>query len=187
MAEDREPLTPKSDGRLFFMLAGAALVLLVMLVAERSARAGTLAEISDMESKLCEAKNALRANGRLFFPWTERVTDRTLLAGKSLRSVVKEASGAAGIGGNLVSITPGEDRKKGMVHARVMLRGVPLNKITEFILNLRNLGAGIRDVEANLTMMGYNADRWQMDVMLEAPKPQGISPIKMEKADARAN
>ena len=115
----------------------------------------------------------------------------TLLAEKSLRTVVMEACEKVGISRNLEAVNPGEDRKKGILRARVVIRGVALRKIVEFIVQLKNFSAGIRDTDASLRMMGYNVDRWRLDLTLEAPpgirpratKSSGIAKDSKEKAD----
>ncbi len=171
MAENEKRPTLKEDARMFVIMGIAALVLLVFLLSENAGLAENNKKAARFEKNLKEMKDTIRDNHELFFPAKERVTNKTLLRDKSLRTVVKDVAESVQIGGNLVAVNPGADRKKGTVKAKLSLRGVPVRKIVEFIVGLKNLGAGVQDSSATMRMVGYNVDNWRLDLGLEAPDP----------------
>jgi len=178
MPEERP--TFLKDLRLFILLGVTAIVLLIFLGDDRAGLESALGRIRSFQEKLIQAKDTVRKNRDVLLPLREKVLDPTLLAEKSLRTVIKEATESVGISRNLEAINPGEDRKNGTLKARVVIRNVPLRKIVEFIVTLKNLSAGIRDTDASLRMQGYNVDRWRIDLTLEAPP--GIKRTLAKKA-----
>jgi len=165
--EERPTLV--KDLRLYILLGVVAVVLLIFLADEHAGLEDTRARIRSFEDKVLKARDTIRFNRDVLLPPREKVLNPSLLAEKSLRTVVMEACEKVGISGNLEAVNPGEDRKKGILRARVVIRGVELRKIVGFIVHLKNCSAGIRDTDASLRMMGYNLDRWRLDITLEAP------------------
>ncbi len=157
------------DMRLFVLLGATAVMLLFFLFDEQAAVEDYTAKIESLEEKLGQAKKTIQENPHILLPTKQKVLNPTLLAEKSLRTVVSEATEKLGISRNIDAIDPSEDKKHGIVKARVSLRDVPIRKIVEFIVHVRNLSAGIRDVGATMRMQGYNRDSWRIDLTLEAP------------------
>ena len=161
------------DAHLFVALGVTALFLLIFLHGERASLSESEEKIAGFEEKLLQAKQTIRENRHLLIPSEEKILNPALLREKSLRTVVKEATEKAGISRSLEAVNPSEDKKGGIVRARVSLGNLDLRKIVEFIVSLKNLSAGIRDTEAIMRMQGYNVDRWRLELTLEAPAPSG--------------
>jgi hypothetical protein len=159
-----------TDIRLFALLAATALVLLFFLVDEQADLKDRTGKITSLEQKLAQAKETIEQNQHILLPAKQEVRNPGLLAEKSLRTVVSETTEQLGISGNIEAINPSEDKKNNTLRARVSLRSIPIRKIVAFIVHVRNLSAGIRDVEATMRMQGYNTDSWRIDLTLEAPR-----------------
>ena len=164
------------DLRLFFLLGVTAIILGLFLMAERASLREARIKIGVFEGKLLEAKQTVRNHVHLLVPSGPAVRNPTLLAEKSLRTLVTEATEKVGISRNLESVNPAEDPKEHRVSARVSLRDVRLREIVEFIVSLKNLSAGILDREAMMTMRGRNIDSWRLTLTLEAPMGRPGSP-----------
>lgn len=164
------------DVRLFLLLAAAAAGLLVLLLDERSRLKDTRTSIANLESKLAQARETVLDHQEILLPPREKLQNPKLLAEKSIRTLVMEATAKLGIPRSLESIDPTEDKRTRMYRARLSLNGVRLRQIVEFILSLKGLSAGIRDTEGTMRMISYNQDAWRLDLTLEAPLPATASP-----------
>lgn len=159
------------DVRLFLLLALAAAALSILLLDERSRLRDYEVQIGTFEKKLLEANETVRRHRHVLLPARRRIRNPGLLAQRSLRTVIKEATESAGVTPCLESVDPVEDTREKVARARVSLRGIPLRSIVELIVALRNLSAGIEDREATMRMQGHNVDSWRLDLTLEAPLP----------------
>jgi hypothetical protein len=159
--------------RLFALLGATAVVLLFFLIDEQTALQDCTTKIASLGEKLAQAKKTIAENQHILLPTKQKIGNPTLLAEKSLRAVVNEATEKVGISRNLEAINPSEDKKNDTVKARVSLKSVPIRKIVELLVHLRNLSAGIRDVNATMRMQGYNTDSWRIELTLEAPRGAG--------------
>jgi hypothetical protein len=126
--------------------------------------------VDSLGEKLAQAKKTIADNQHILLPTKQKIGNPRLLVAKSLRAVVSEATEKVGISRNIEAINPSEDKKIGTVKARISLKSVPIRKVVEFLVHLRNLSAGIRDVNATMRMEGYNTDSWRIDITLEAPR-----------------
>ena len=178
--------TFRRDLRLFLLLGLTAIFLGVFLLAEHASLREATGKITLLESKLLEAKETVRAHPHLLAASRPRVVNSTLLAEKSLRTLVMEATEEVGISRNLESINPTEDPKQRLVSAKVSLREVPLRKIVEFLVALRKQSPGIRDRDAMMTMQGYNVDSWRIQLTIQAPMATAI-PSGDRSEDATAS
>jgi hypothetical protein len=181
--ESSERSTLARDLRLFALLGVTAIALLILLAGERAGLDELRAKVQTVEERLLEAKKTVRENRDVLLPPEERAGNPFLLAEKSLRTVVMEASEKVGISRNLEAINPSEDKKNRLVKAQVTLQRVPLRKIVAFIVHLKSLSAGIRDTDATMRMLGYNVDSWKVDLSLEAPR--GIARPKAAHAQTK--
>ncbi len=159
------------DLRLFAILGITALALGLLLLEERSGLADRRAKAEELESRLIEARQVIALYEDVLLPRRDALLHPELLSEKSLRTVVTETAEKMGIAGNLEGVDPTEDRRTGAGKARVILRGVSMRQVVQFILSLKNLSAGIMDTEAVLRMQGYNADTWRLELGIEAPRP----------------
>ncbi|MBN1421387.1 MAG: hypothetical protein JXP34_21620 [Planctomycetes bacterium] len=164
------------DVRLFLLLIVAAAALLVFLLDERSRLGETRLSVAHLEEKLAQARGTILTHREILLPPREKLRNPRLLAEKSLRTIVMEATAKLGIPRSLESIDPTEDKRTRSYRARLSLNGVTLRQVVEFILSLKGLSAGIRDSEGTLRMIGYNRDSWRLDLTLEAPLPATPSP-----------
>ncbi len=160
------------DLRLLVFLALGGAVLFLLLLDERAKLRAYRAKIASFEEKLLAAKEIIREHRDVLLPKPRHISSPTLLAEKSLRTVITETLEKLGIVRNVESIDPRQDAKKGILSARVSLRNMPLRRIVDFIVALKSLGAGIVDREALMRMEGYNRDLWRLDLVLEAPWPK---------------
>lgn len=161
--------TFRRDLRLFLLLGLTAAFLGAFLMAEQASLREAKGKITLLEGKLLGAKETVRKHPHLLATSGPKVLNSTLLAEKSLRTLVMEATEAVGISRNLESVNPTEDSKQRLVSAKVSLRNVPLRKIVEFIVALRKHSAGIRDRDAMMTMQGHSVDSWRIQLTIQAP------------------
>ena len=166
----KNPPSPAGDFRLFFFMGIGCLVLLVLLLNERAGLEEALNRGRALERRLEAAERIVESNKDVFAPFASRAA-AGLPKGKSLRTLVMDASEEVGISRNLEAIFPSVDTRKKVVRARVSFRGITLRNMVKFFVRLRNLSPLVRDREASLRMLGYNQDRWRLDVTLEAPLP----------------
>ncbi len=167
--EGNERSTLGKDLRLFALLAATGVALLLLLLDERATRTEHEARIAELETKVRETRDLVREYRDILLPPKEKIENPKLLAEKSLMTLVMEAAEKIGIAPNLESVDPSEDKKAGVVRARVALKDVNLRQIVEFLVGLKGMSAGIRDNEATMRMQNYNADSWRLEVTLEAP------------------
>ncbi len=157
------------DVRFYLLAAAAAALLAVFWVDERNKLASYRSRIIPLEKKIINAKGIINTHRDVLLPRKVKIDNPTLLAEKTLRTVVKETTEKVGIGQHLISIDPSEDKKNGMTRARLTLQRITIRQLVEFVVALKNLSAGIRDTRATLRMEHYNTDRWHADLSLEAP------------------
>ncbi len=158
--------------RLISLTCLASLVLFFFLLSEKTSFDEVVQRCRTLEKHLENARALLVKNKDLALP-AEMLPGANILANKSLRTILMEAAERTGIPGRLEGINPTVDKKKGLLKARVALRGVRLEEIVKFLLYLKNLSAGIMDREASMRMIGYNQDKWKLDLLLEAPMIRG--------------
>ncbi len=166
----RQP-SPAGDLRLFFLMGFGGLVLFFLLLNEKAGLEESLSRIRALEKRLERAERIVEAHKDVFAPLASRGRTGGLPEGTSLRTLVMDASEKVGIARNLEAIFPSVDTRKRVVRARVSFRGISMKDVVRFFVRLRNLSPLVRDRAASLKMLGYNQDRWRLEVTLEAPLP----------------
>ena len=161
------------DLRLILFLSITGVILFLFLLSEKSSLEQTILKCKTLEKHILNARSIVLKNKELLSSYNN-LPGSDVLRKKSLRTILMEAAKEVGISGRLEAINPTTDKKKSILKARVALRGVKVEEIVKFLLYLKNLQAGIKDKEASMRMLGYNVDRWRLDLLLEAPMVKGL-------------
>ncbi len=160
-----------TDLRLFFLMGTGGLVLFILLLNERAGLEDSLARCRALEKRLERAERIVKTEKEVFAPLASRGREAGLPGGKSLRTLVMDASEKVGIARDLEAVFPSVDTRRRLLRARVSFRGITIREVVGFFVALRNLSSLVRDRAASLRMLGYNRDRWRLDVTLETPLP----------------
>ncbi len=147
------------------------MILFFLLLNEKAGLRDTLLRIRNLEKRLERAERIVEAHKEVFAPMVSRERAGGLPEGKSLRTLVMDASEKVGIARNLEAVFPSVDARKRVIRARVSFRGISMRDVVRFFVQLRNLSPFVRDRAASLKMLNYNQDKWRLDVTLEAPLP----------------
>jgi hypothetical protein len=156
----------KRDWALAFFGVMAAILAIVWWVRAGDidqARAGIEAE----QKKLKRVAALIEANRDMLRPKTEGTGSRS----KNIPAItiIREIATACGIADRLIRVTPEENRKKGEVTAQVVLKGVRMQDVLRFLVELRSRYPQIFDREARLRLASRTEDRWDAGLALTYP------------------
>ncbi len=153
------------DAAIAALFAAAAVLAVIWLV--RSADRDEAASSAERENlKLEKAAKLVADNQAVVFLKQNGTAEGNGMAGKSAISIVREVAESCGISENLIRVIPEENRKKGEVTAQVVLKGVKINDLVNFLVQIRTRYPAIRDREARLRLAGRAEDSWDAGLAL---------------------
>jgi len=160
----------KRDGALAFFVAMAAILAIVWWVRASDsdqARAG----IEGAQKQLNRVAALIEANYDLLRPKTEGAGSGSGSESENLPAItiIREIATTCGIADRLIRVTPEENRKKGEVTAQVVLKGVRMQDVLRFLVELRSRYPQIFDREARLRLASRTEDRWDAGLALTYP------------------
>ncbi len=145
-----------------FALAG---VLAVAWVVKKGAKEDAAASAEREKQKLEKVAKLVSDNYALVFSRKES-EETDSLAGRPAVSIIKEIANECGISDNLIRVIPEENRKKREITAQVVLKGVRINDLVNFLVQIRTKYPGICDREARLRLTGKGEDSWDAGLAL---------------------
>lgn len=127
------------------------------------------ASLERERDKLDRMTALVRANRRLLRS-QEKADDPGRLGSRSAVSLIREIAASCGIAENLIRVVPEENRKKGEMTAKVMLKGVRIREVVRFLVELRARYPQMYDREARLRLASRTEDRWDAGLALTYPE-----------------
>ncbi len=161
--------TPSSAGIFVLAVLAGILAIAYLVNAGESARIGREANIK--ETKLRETKKYIARNYDALIGGKETVQEQGAARNKPLLTIIKESAEAVGLTNNLSGMSPEENKKLGLISAKVALRRVRLADVVNFLVYVRSKYPGVMDREGKLRIVPrQQGDNWDAFVSLTMKK-----------------
>ena len=167
-AENLNALARKrKPGAGLFVTAALAAVLAIAYIAHAAEPARLEGEIKVREAKLNDTKKYVAQNYDALIGAKERPGEQAAPKEMPLLTVIKESAERVGLTASLSSVSPEENKKLGLVTAKVVLRRIRLTDLVNFLVHIRSNYPGIMDREGRLRLLPrQQGDSWDVFVSL---------------------
>jgi len=144
-----------------FVLAALAAILAMAYLAYAGEPERIKKEIRLKEKKLREVKKYIAENYDSLVEKRDGGEQTEKIEAKPLLTVVKETAQKTGLTGYLAGVNMEENKKLGEVTAKVVLRGVRLADVINFLVYIRSKHPGISDREGRMRLLPrQQGDNW---------------------------